>query len=140
MKSSTNVRSSWYKWFSTQQPIRMRITLGCIRAGGARVKCKNCLTMAGTGKRSPTTRCSRVKNTPLCSPPSMDSSALSINRRSMLSGTSQCTFSSSIVRNAMILLAEGFARGPPPERPLVEVSSRPSPLCKHIKRRGKCEY
>ena len=125
IKSSTNVRSSWYKWFSTQQPIRMRITLGCIRAGDARVKCKNCLTMVGTGKRSPAARCSRVKNTPLCSPPSVDSSALSINRRSMLLGTSQCTFSSSIVRDAMILLAEGFARGRPLRRPLVEVSSRP---------------
>ena len=55
----------------------------------ARVKCKNCLTMAGTGKCSSAAKCSRVKNTPLCSPPKVDYSALSINQRSMLSGTSQ---------------------------------------------------
>ena len=63
--------------------------------------------------------------TPLCSSPDMESSTPSINRRSMLSGSSQCTFSSSIVRDAMTLLVEGFARGRPPGRPLVEVSSRP---------------
>ena len=96
-----------------------------MRAGGTRVKCKNCLTMASMGKRSPTARCSRVKNTPLCSPPKVDSSALSISRRSMLSGTSQYTFNSFIVRDAMTLLAEGVARGRPPGRPLVEVSFRP---------------
>ena len=125
IKSYTNMRSSWYRWFSTQLPIRMQITLVWIRAGGAQVKCKNCLTMAGTGKRSPAVRCSRLKNTPLCSPPSVESSALSINRRSMLSGTSQYTFSSSIVRDPMTLLAKGFVRGYPPGRPLLEVSSRP---------------
>ena len=92
---------------------------------GAGVKCRSCLTMVGTRKRSLAARCSRVKNTPLCSPPNVESSALSINRRSMLSGTSQYTFSSSIVRDAMSLLAEGFAWGRPPGRPLVEVSSRP---------------
>ena len=111
IKSSTNVRSSWHRWFSTQMSIRIQITLGWIRAGGARVKCKNCLNMSCIGKRNPAARCSRVKNTPLCSLPSVDSSVLSINRRSMSLGTSQYIFSSSIVMDTMILLAEGFARG-----------------------------
>ena len=125
MKISTNERSSWYRWFSTQLPIRIRITLGWMRAGGARVKCINYLTTVGTGKRSPAARCSRVKNTSLFSPPNMDSSALSINRRSMLSGTSQYTFNSSVVGDAMTLLAEGVAQRRPPGQPLMEVSSRP---------------
>ena len=98
------------------------------------------LTMAGTGKRSPAARCSRVKNTPLCSPPNVDSSALSINRRSMLYGTSQYAFSSSIVRDEMMLLVEGVARRRPLGWPLLEVSSRPSPFYKQIKRRGENEY
>ena len=125
MKISTNEKSSWYRWLSTQLPIRIRITLGWTRAEGARVKCKNYLTMVGTGKRSQAARCSRVKNTSLCSPPSTDSSALSFNRRSMLSGTSQYVFNSSIVRDAMKLLVEGVVRGRPLRRPLMEVSSRP---------------
>ena len=101
------------------------MTLGWMRAGGARVKCKKCLTMACTGKRSSAARCSRVKNTPLCSSPNMELFALSINQRSMLSSTSQYTFNSSIIRDAMTLLAEGFARGRPPGQPLMEVSFRP---------------
>ena len=125
IKSSTNVRSSWYKWFSTQQPIRMRIMLGCIRAGDARVKCKNCLTMAGTGNRNPIARCYRVKNTPLCSKLKVDSSDLFTNWKLMLSGTSQYLINSSIVRDEMMLLAEGVARVRSPGRPLVEVSSWP---------------
>ena len=70
-------------------PVRIRIVLGWIRADAALVKCKNYLTMAGTGKRSPATRCSRVKNTALCSRPRVDSFDSSISLRSMLAGTSQ---------------------------------------------------
>ena len=99
--------------------------LGWIRAGGARVKCKNCLTMVGTGKRNPAARCSRVKNTSLCSPLKVDSSGLFTNRKLMLLGTSQYLISSFIVRDEMILLAEGVARVRPSGRPLVEVSSWP---------------
>ena len=89
------------------------------------MKCKNCLTMAGTGKRNLTARCSRVKNTSLCSPLKVDSSGLSANRKLMLAGTSEYLINSSIVREEMILLAEGVARVHPPGRPLVEVSSWP---------------
>ena len=142
MKISTNERSSWYRWFSTQLPIRILITLGWMRVGGVRVKCKNCLTMAGTGKRSPAARCSRVKNTSLCSLPNVESSALSINRRSMLSGTSQYTFNSSIVWDAMTLFAEGVARkvslgGALRDDHLWKFLPNPSPFYKQIKRRGE---
>ena len=140
MKSSTNVRSSWYRWFSTQLPIRMRITLGWIRAGGARVKCKNCLTMDGTGNRNPIARCSRVKNTPLCSPLKVDSSGLSTNQKLMLSGTSQYLNNSSIVRDEMILLAEGVAPLRSSGRSLVEVSSWPLAILQAHQKEKKKKY
>ena len=78
------------------------------------MKCKNCLTMAGTGKRNPAARCSRVKNTPLCSLLKVDSSGLSANRKLMLVGTSQYLINSSIVKDEIMLLAEGVARVRPP--------------------------
>ena len=86
---------------------------------------KNCLTMAGMRKRKPAARCFRVKNTPLCSPLKVDSYGLSTNQKLMLAGTSQYLINSSIVRDEMMLLAEGVARVRPPGRPLVEVSSWP---------------
>ena len=79
---TTNERSSWYKRFSTLHPVRIRMVLGWTRADGVLVKCKNYLTMAEWTRVA---RCSRVKNTALCSPPRVDSSGSSINLRLMLS-------------------------------------------------------
>ena len=65
-------------------PVRILITFGWIRAGGALQKCRNCFTRDEMGKRSPIISCSRVKYTTLSSSLTTDSAGPSGNSKSIL--------------------------------------------------------
>ena len=67
-------------------PVRIRMTFGWIRAGGALEKCRNCFTRDEMGKRSPVASYSRVKYTTLSSSSIVDLAGPSNNSKSISLG------------------------------------------------------
>ena len=72
-------------------PIRIRMTFGWIRTGGAPEKCRNCFTRDEMGKRSPAASCSLVKYTTLPSSSTVGSVEPSGNSKLILLGIWQST-------------------------------------------------